>query len=72
MFKKPFDSDTIARNVHDWLRAKDILDEDHDLPYATTPAQYRSELVAAVEGRFSKELPEEPPGNVVSIAGRDG
>ena len=65
MFKKPFDSEEIARNVHDWLRAKDILDDDHDLPFATAPAQYRHELIEAVEGKFRKEVPEADVGKVV-------
>lgn len=62
MFKKPLDSDAIARNVHDWLRAKGVLDEDHDYPFAAAPEQYRSELVAAVEGRFRREAPKPRAG----------
>ena len=64
MFKKPLDSDEIARNVHDWLRSKGVLDADHDLPYGATPTHYQDELERAVTGKFRKE---QEPNNVVEF-----
>lgn len=67
MFKKRLDSEEIARNVHDWLRAEGVLDEDHDLPFAATPAQYRAKLEDVVSGAFRKRAAAapEPSSNVV-------
>jgi hypothetical protein len=54
----------VAMYIHHWLRRHEILDEDHDLPYAATPAQYRAELIEAIEGKFYKNAEkEEKDGN---------